>query len=1051
MSHFRALRISAKYNILTPAALLGAGLSMALGLPARAVDYTNPAGTTVTSFTLHAGDSLTNNGTVSNSGAAVTSDGNPSFIINSSGALIESTGGNAIDLGSGIGTFTNGGEVTGADYGILITGDVTTSFTNSGQIYGNADRAVEIDGGVALFDNAATGIIGSQDSEAVYFDGLVSSFSNEGRITTSNVDDLGAVEFDSGVTSFSNSSTGLIQNQGFGDAVDIYGGDAITPAVGTFTNAGKIWSGKGAAVYIQSSDGLAAGSIVNSGNVWGSTTGFDIYGDVGDFTNQAGGVILAHNTDFYYSSGTASGVYISGNLTGTFSNSGSISAIGNFISKGYSGVYVTTGVAITGDVATFTNTATGQISASDGTFSYDGESYSLGGIGVAIEGATTDFSNAGSITGSDIGVYFGNFDGESYFGSSSAHVSNFTNSSTGVIEGDGVAGVYFSDGVDNFTNAGQIIGPVTSSFFSGGSSGVVIYGDVTSFSNSGSISGYEDGVYIDGSFSTFDNSGTITGTDAPGVYVAFDSAGFDTTSFSNSGTIQGRYDGVYLDNTGTLVSVTNSGTIAAVDVTPTDASVGLEFYGGSLNNSGTITGDVGVYIHGDAGDSTVVNTGSIIGTNGPGLEFDVADPTVTTSGLISGSTVSIQFAGTSPDTLILKTGAKFIGAVAFGPGTNTLDFSDYHGNMLFDYSGSADPTVVAGDKLFVDTGSGQIAIVDDTAIRDAAQPVEDLVGGIQGSIGDALNGHGTPAGNGDDFVAGYAPAAPSSPAARAAMSEGAKPGANGMTIWGDVYGGGDTNSSGAGTNTQFGGIVAGAQGEWVPGFTLGFLGSYGRTNFNVVDGPQTVTADTGVVGVYGKTRIDTIGLDFSVLAGFGSNSSTRTVTTITGDETATASFMSWFIAPEIGATLPVLTMQNGQLNVAGKLGYIGGNFAGYTETGSDANLTVGSEDIGVFDAKVELNGNTTLSGTGMGDAVLSGKVGLFAQTDVGGSAVPVSVLGLPTAGSSASGASGYGVYAGAGIDMPIQDGLTLGASVLGSARNDGNYGGIGKLKLSGSY
>jgi hypothetical protein len=230
------------------------------------------------------------------------------------------------------------------------------------------------------------------------------------------------------------------------------------------------------------------------------------------------------------------------------------------------------------------------------------------------------------------------------------------------------------------------------------------------------------------------------------------------------------------------------------------------------------------------------------------------------------------------------------------------------------------------------------------------------------------------------------------------------------------------------------------------------LASYGRTNFNVTNGPQTVTGDTGVVGIYGKTSLDTIGLDFSLLGGFGSNSSKRQISTGTGTETATASFNSWFFAPEIGASLPVLRTGNGQFNLAGKLGYIGGNFAGYTETGSTANATVGSENIGIFDAKLELNGNTVVHSGGVGDVTVTGKLGLFAQTNVGGaSAVPVSVLGLPTAGSSASGANGYGVYAGAGVDMPVSNGFTVGASVLGSARSDGDYAGIGKLRISGSY
>ena len=147
-----------------------------------------------------------------------------------------------------------------------------------------------------------------------------------------------------------------------------------------------------------------------------------------------------------------------------------------------------------------------------------------------------------------------------------------------------------------------------------------------------------------------------------------------------------------------------------------------------------------------------------------------------------------------------------------------------------------------------------------------------------------------------------------------------------------------------------------------------------------------------------------------------------------------------------------MTMANGEIGITGRAGYIAGGFSGYTETGSTADAVVGAETIGIFDSSIEINGSTVLKSTGTGDVKLTGKAGLFAQLNVGGStSVPVTLLGLPTAGSAASGASGFGVYGGLGIDDPISSNLMLRASFDGSARTDGTVGGAARVKLSGGF
>ncbi|MGN6685146.1 MAG: autotransporter outer membrane beta-barrel domain-containing protein, partial [Devosia sp.] len=476
----------------------------------------------------------------------------------------------------------------------------------------------------------------------------------------------------------------------------------------------------------------------------------------------------------------------------------------------------------------------------------------------------------------------------------------------------------------------------------------------------------------------------------------------------------------------------------------------LFFNGGMLTNSGTIKGGIGVVVD-VQNDTTIVNSGSIIGTNGPGIAFvstEIPDPTVVNSGLISGSAgIAVDFGATSPNNLILQTGGKFIGDIKFGNGTNTFDFSGYRGNILVNYTG-ADPTLVSGPGLFAQSGK-QVAIMDDTAIRNAAQPIEDLVHGVRNGIADAQGATGDVMST--TLVSSYGPTAKSTPAAGAADTMASPFGMTGYTAWGSLIGGGSTNSGGSKTSTMYGGIIGGAQSEVQPGVVIGLLGGFGRTSLDVVTGPQTVTGNTGVLGVYGKAALDPVELEFSALAGLGANTSLRTVSTGTGDQTATGNFGSWFLAPELAAAIPVMVNDKGEIGVKGKVGYIAGGFSGYTETGSSSNATVGAETIGIFESSIELDGSTVLKSTDAGDVTLTGKVGLFAQVNVGGSNVPVSLLGVATAGSSASGASGYGVFGGVGINAPVSANMSVGAGFDGSVRSDGTVSGAAKVKLAGSF
>ena len=445
----------------------------------------------------------------------------------------------------------------------------------------------------------------------------------------------------------------------------------------------------------------------------------------------------------------------------------------------------------------------------------------------------------------------------------------------------------------------------------------------------------------------------------------------------------------------------------------------------SFTNSGTIKGSTGVYFNTNS-DVTVTNSGLIQGTDGTSIRF-----------------------GDGSDTLDLVTGGKFMGYVEFGNGVNTFDFSKYRGNMDFWYKGTlASPDILNGSNLYVTPVPGhEIVIVDDAAIRFSSQPIVDLVNGITDLVDSQFDdSSGLP-----DAVANYAPMRLKTPAEAAVDKAVAAPIDSGRRIWAKAIGGGSSVSDTDHVTDGFGALVAGTDVQMSAGTRVGVLGGYSHSVLDIVDGSQKITGDTGFLGVYGKSDLGSVMLDFQVLAGASANASSRNISTQTGMETATANFTGWFIAPQVGVTVPVMKIDNGEISVVGKLGYIGGGFSGYTETGSSLGLAVGSQTIGVLTSYAGLADDMVLGKTGGGDIKGKAAIGVFTQTNMGGSAVPVSVLGFDTGGSPAPTGTTYGLKGGVNFDVPIGASASIGAGVNASVRNDGQVAGSANIKISGSY
>lgn len=976
----KSFRIQARYNILTPIVALGMASFAGAAFANPIFDEVIPLNGSYT-------NGITIFGTTQ---AALSSVGDVGTITNQQNGVIQGNSYTGIYIDGNAGSIVNNGFIGSTDsYGVYVAGNVGT-LTNT-SIINAYDTGIYVDGDIGTFSNS--GNIVSTDAVAVEISGNVDSFANSGYLTA---EDTG-VDIDGDVGTFANS--GWITTTSYGVYI---GGN-----VGAFDNSGYITS-----VYTGVEIGGDVGSFTNSGWILSTSYGVNIEGNTGSFTNS--GMIVSTDT----------AVYLEGDV-GTFSNSGMLNGGTDY------------GVYIDGDVGSFTNS--GSIMGSStavyiggdvGTFSNSGQIISADSQGVYVSGDVGTFTNTatGLINSSSSGVYIG------------GNVGSFTNA--GMIMSLDSYGVYISGDADSFSNSGTIVSYST---------GVYISGDVGSFANSGSITSlYYEGVYIGGMTETFVNSGTIT-SNSTGVYFGDDVGSFtnsgvitspyytavyfsdDVESLSNSGEIVSYSHGVYVS--GDTGSFDNSGTIHSFYDTAAYFSGTVD----AFTNSGAITGAVdyyGVYF----GDfvASAMNTGTIAGTTGVYFS-DGSGTTLTNGGTIAGfGGTAVQF-GSGDDTLALVPGARFLGEVDFGGGSDTLDLTGYRGNIILAYDDTLS-SVAPGSNAFVDTGS-EVYVINEAGITQQPQQVVNVVGGIQEVLADQLAAQS--GGGGADVMGGYA-------------GVGTTSESSGARVWIAGLGGAFINDNADDIDSVYG---AGAIGGHVDlgDFTVGVLGGAAASRLEVGNGPQTIDTALAFGGVYGSTSIDLIDVSFSLIGGASQNQSQRTISTQTGDQLATGEYSGWFIAPELGVSVPVLTDDMHDLRIGGRVGWVGGAYEAYTESGNMGVWDVDEQSIGVLTAKLELSDAITLGMTGAGAIKGIVKVAGFVQTNLGGGDTDVTLYdfsggsAVNTFSVAAPEDTVYGAQVGLGVDVPLTANFNVMAGANAMARSDGAYGGNVYAGVGGNF
>jgi uncharacterized protein with beta-barrel porin domain len=729
----------------------------------------------------------------------------------------------------------------------------------------------------------------------------------------------------------------------------------------------------------------------------------------------------------------------------------------------------TPGITDTGTLS-LTNTATGAVGTS---FNQDGV-HATGAANVVNSGSITGLtainanndvtvSNTGAITGQGYGIYSnagtvtltnsgtisqtqGGFPHAAVFGPAGVTVSN-----TGTISGVG-EGIYSSSGNAAITNSGTITGqsyaiysnagPLTLtnsgtiSQTQGASAAVLDNTGAVTVSNTGTISGVGLGIETSTGNATVTNSGTISGQSIAGVISV---AG--NVAVTNSGTITGGRYGVAA---GYNVSLVNSGTVSGVYGVLSNAGQV------SVTNSGNVTGGASAGGYGVATNlgGSVVNSGAIggniaVASHGP--------MTLTNAGLIWGSGgTAILFTG-SNDVLTLDPGSTIIGKIQLGT-HDTVNVNARNQNLTFN---SLSTATIAGSVPYVVSGN-RIASVDVTGFAGADRNLLAVIDAISGSLGGqtasgsqtvasgggalGFTGPGYVAANAEEVFAdvlGYAKA----PNDAVVFKNPSLAFDNGSMIWAKGFiGQRSQEASGPvlGNLTNFYGGMVGVDRAIAPDLKLGALAGGGNTSTAIGQNAGSSASDLGFGGIYGRKEFGPMFVDFDVIAGGSSNRSARNINNNLapgGLETASASFGGWFVSPEAAVGYRRDVMPGLTLTPAARLRYLAAGFDGYTETGSTANLTVGSR----IAQALEERGEITLTNTNVSDLgrfQIGATLGVIGQQRVGDGNLNTILLGQALAFASPGKADIAGGFVSGQFDWKTRWGATLFASVECSAYTD---------------
>jgi hypothetical protein len=283
--------------------------------------------------------------------------------------------------------------------------------------------------------------------------------------------------------------------------------------------------------------------------------------------------------------------------------------------------------------------------------------------------------------------------------------------------------------------------------------------------------------------------------------------------------------------------------------------------------------------------------------------------------------------------------------------------------------------------------------------------------------------------------------------------------ADGRGVWARGFGGEhvqDADGPLLRATTVFMGGAVGFDFVARPDLRLGVFAGGGQSRLSLDLNQGRTDTDTVFGGVYGRWAFVSLGapsfLDFALHGGGSSNATSRTInnnTIVGGIETATASYNSSYVSPEIkyGVNLPLWSEYT--LTPSVQVRYVAGFFDGYTETGTTAPLTVASRTIQDLEERGEVK-LTRATPVGPDLLLASVYVGALGIERLGDTTVNTVLLGAGLPFVTPGKNTVAGVLGGGGLEWRTREGVSFfgAAEAIGMSDSSTVIGARGGMRVA---
>jgi outer membrane autotransporter protein len=225
------------------------------------------------------------------------------------------------------------------------------------------------------------------------------------------------------------------------------------------------------------------------------------------------------------------------------------------------------------------------------------------------------------------------------------------------------------------------------------------------------------------------------------------------------------------------------------------------------------------------------------------------------------------------------------------------------------------------------------------------------------------------------------------------------------------------------TANQFYGGMLGTDFAARPDLHTGLFLGGGKTRTSIYFNQGGTDTDLLFGGAYARYDIGTSFLHGAVQGGGSRNASMRTVNNnlaANGIENAAASFNGWYVSPELtlGHRLALGRLADATytLTPSVRVRYLYGAFDGYTETGTTAPLTIGSQSVSTMEERGELKltRSVTLNPQNQLSTSLTG--GVLGTQRLGSPTINAALLGQAIPFATPGKTDAWGGFGGLGLE-----------------------------------